>query len=225
MSSPRTKSRGRTVRIASATAGLELAGSSIGIASCIVPLAAIMLALRTALGFSLSCSLGYFAVFKLCSGAAYLERGISAASVGNLRCHFAVYRENKDYKRVSWCCWWGVELSATREQFRYSAPTAKTAPSSDLRHHGLAFTPVALQTTTSALTLLLDTAIKTCPLFSRRTGLPHRRIPQASNLPLVAADRRLKRQHALRNGPELGEVPEELRRRRGGGEENHSPHR
>jgi hypothetical protein len=48
---------------------------------------------------------------------------------------------------------------------------------------------------------------------------------RTSQTPRHSLYRRLPRRHALRNGPELGEVPEELRRRRGRGEEDHASHR
>jgi hypothetical protein len=81
-----------------------------------------------------------------------------------------------------------------------------------------------LQTTTSACTLSPHSAIIVDAASPTRHTLHPRPTPHATD-PITTAHRRLKRRHALRNGLELGEVPEELRRRRGRGEEDHAPHR
>jgi hypothetical protein len=80
-----------------------------------------------------------------------------------------------------------------------------------------------LQTTTSACTLSPHSAIIVDAASPARHILHPAQLRTPQTL-ITATHRRLKRRHALRNGLELGEVPEELRRRRGRGEEDHAPH-
>jgi hypothetical protein len=191
-----------------------------------------MLALRTALGFSLSCSLRQLAAFKLCWHTSHLERSISTAAVGNLGCHFEISGRNKDNNGVSWgagggcrtfggrvsnltisrCCQ-DMRLPQAPDRRSPSPPTA-AYPNNHLRCHA----PAPLGPSS-------ETILRPATPNHVFPELDTSHNPRPSPSTARCRCRRLNRRDALRHGLELGEVPEELRRRRSRREEDHASHR
>jgi hypothetical protein len=213
-----------------------------------VPRAAIMLALRTALGFSLSCSLCEYAVFTPGSSAPHLEcRIAAAAAVCNLSSHGELCGEERvgegEGEGCCGCCRGGMSVALTtriilmrRDATRAPAP-AKLGPPKPFRrrHHRRAHDKQPPSPSPSPYRLSSPTR---APLRHQPAAAPPGNIPSSPHRLAASAlctphaapkplsrRRRLTCRHALRNGPELGEVPEELRRRRGRGEEDHASHR
>jgi hypothetical protein len=174
-----------------------------------------MLALRTAFGFSLSCGLCQSMFSKLQTrrrtlNAAFPEPPL-AIDAAILNCR----RETRAEEGYRGCCCGVVSfeefLAFTRRstlgppELLATTPIASTPPPTQHSHlRPRPRSPASPDAVSPAVTRI----------YSTRTPLATSRHPH-----------RLEHQHALRYGPELGEVPEELRRRRGRGEEDHAPHR
>lgn len=167
-------------------------------------------------------------MFSELSDEAHLEGSVTATgtAICNLSSHLSVYRRNKAKRGVSWefggeVVVPGRELTIFRERDRRSArPIPKLRLAGPLPHHSYTFTQ---STTTNPIHSPAPPHLLSLSLLP---GLIHNSTARiARTLSRPHDSRRPLRKHAFSHRPVLGEVPEELRRRRGRGEEDHTSDR